>query len=94
MNALLQKDPVAILCLKSVFVVVRTTMKQPAVIKKKNMSSFAFLSSEILNPMEVETITTSPCLKQGEHSNTSELLLTLTGYKIKLYDQNFFFLPL
>ena len=55
------------------------------------MSSFAFLSSEILNPVEVEMITTSPCLKQGEHSNTSELLLTLTGYKIKLYDQNFFF---
>lgn len=55
------------------------------------MSSFAFLSREILNPVEVEMITTSPCLKQGEHSNTSELLLTLTGYKIKLYDQNFFF---
>lgn len=55
------------------------------------MSSFAFLSSEILNPVEVEMITTSPCLKQGEHSNISELLLTLTGYKIKLYDQNFFF---
>lgn len=63
--------------------------------KKKKKSSFAFLSSEILSPMEVEMITTSPCLKQGEHSNTSELLLTLIGYKIKLYDQNFFFfLPL
>lgn len=30
------------------------------------------------------------CLKQGGHSNTFELLLNLTGYKIKFYDRNFF----